>query len=217
MLCVGGNKLYTKKRELSMYQYGGTIGPARYPTYELGTDGIKHMMPRPVVKSRPHRFGNKLMTECKWLIELIQDIETLTLKHIAEDTSPTSVMIKEYVKDRKALIRKCLRICNTFFTQMILLGDHDQTAGRIPLHMDTDDHITALFSIGNESMNGKEGETVYIEKSYPDVGVTIKKRIPFSHGNLQIGYYDEVIHGTVQWFEGKRFVMNLSLQKKIYV
>ena len=32
---------------------------------------------------------------------------------------------------------------------------------------------------------------------------------------MQIGYYDEVIHGTIEWFKGKRFVMNLSLQKKI--
>ena len=35
MLCLGGNNIFTKKREINMYQYGGTIGPAKYPTFNF--------------------------------------------------------------------------------------------------------------------------------------------------------------------------------------
>ena len=173
------------------------------------------MLPRPVVKSRPHRLGHRIMTKCVWLRKLVQDIESLTLKHLELDKSPTSVIIQKHLEASKKLIPPCLRICDTFFTQMIFLGTHGETEGSIPPHLDKDDHITALFSMGSECMIGNQGTTVYIEKNEPDDRLTIIKRISFRHGNLQIGTYDKVIHGSLGWDSGERFVMNLSLQKKI--
>ena len=94
-LCSGGNYIYTEKRKLKMFQYGGTIGPSQFPTYLRHSDQSVHMLPRPVVKSRPHRLGHRIMTMCVWLCKLVQDIESLTLKHLELDKSPTSVIIQK--------------------------------------------------------------------------------------------------------------------------
>ena len=131
------------------------------------------------------------------------------------DKSPTLVIIRKHLVASKKNIPPCLWICDTFFTQMILLGTHGDTEGSIPPHLDEDDHITALFSMGSECMIGNQGQTVYIEKNEPDDRLTFMKRISFRHGNLQIGTYDKVIHGSMGWDRGERFVINLSLQKNI--
>ena len=214
LLCAGGNKIKTGKRNQMMYQYGGTIGPAQYPTYLQLPGKTVHMLPRPVVKSRPHRLGHRIMNNCNWLRELVSDIERFTLNHLEEDKSPTSAIILDHVLLSKQLIPPCLRICDTFFTQMILLGKVGEKEGIIPIHVDEDDHITALLSIGSHKLVG--GDTVYVE-TYPDDRVLLKKRIPFKHGNVQIGYFDGVLHGSLRWNGGERFVINFSLQKKYSV
>ena len=33
ILCKGGTRMKTKKRMMTMYQFGGTIGAARYPLF----------------------------------------------------------------------------------------------------------------------------------------------------------------------------------------
>ena len=43
----------------------------------------------------------------------------------------------------------------------------------------------------------------------------IRRRISFCHGNVQIGIYDDVLHGAFPWTSGLRGVINFSLQKKI--
>ena len=55
LLCSGGIRIRTKRRNMVMFQFGGTVGPSQFPTFSLQRedDDIWHMLPRPVVKSRP--------------------------------------------------------------------------------------------------------------------------------------------------------------------
>ena len=52
LLSSGGNIIKTSKRGQVMYQYRGTIGPARTPKFRVqGYTAKEHMLVRPVVKS----------------------------------------------------------------------------------------------------------------------------------------------------------------------
>ena len=55
LLCSGGIRIQTKRRNMVMFQFGGTIGPSQFPTFSLQSEDedTRHMLPRPVVKSRP--------------------------------------------------------------------------------------------------------------------------------------------------------------------
>ena len=223
ILCGGGNQIKTKKRNLTMYQYGGTIGPARYPTYTVKREVVsnhgqnttvieKHMLPRPVVKSRPNMIGHMYMNHFPWLIDLCRDIEQLTLQYVQNNKSQSTEIIEQYIAFSKKHIPPCLRICNTFFTQMILVGCMDDQEGNIPPHHDEDDHITALYSLSNsDSLLG--GNTYYAESNQEGVLNHVQEVI-FKHGNIQIGFYDKVVHGAYNWTNGSRCVINFSLQKK---
>ena len=162
ILCAGGNRIVTRVRKQIMYQYGGTIGPSRYPRfYDRNLSKIS-MLPRPVVKSRPGNIGHCLMQNCLWLKKVVKHVEFLTLKHLISDKSEMSLIIREHVHQCKKIIPPCLRICDTFFTQIILVGNFDDPVGDIPLHLDPEDHITALLSIGSPTVKG--GSTLYYEK-----------------------------------------------------
>ena len=197
-----------------MFQYGGTIGPAQYPTYktDLSTDQ-KHMLPRPVVKSRPGQLGHRIMNKCQWLVAFCKDVEKFTVQHLFQHRSQSTESVWNHIQASKRLIPPCLRICNTFFTQMIVVGSPSSTTGSIPPHLDSNDHVNALVSFGDtEEVEG--GDTFYIEKD-TDGLIKIRRRISFCHGNLQIGIYNDVLHGATPWKNGLRGVVNFSLQRKV--
>ena len=58
----------------------------------------------------------------------------------------------------KNITPSCLRICDSFFTMMIVVGDFSGT-GEILLHKDNDDHINAIVYVGENKIIG--GMTVY--------------------------------------------------------
>jgi len=148
LLSAGGNRIQTRKRNMVMFQYGGTIGPAKYPTFVHRADPqYHHMLPRPVVKSRPGKIGWRLLSKSLWLKKLCVDIEYLTIKFLKGQKSQTSEILLQHIEFCKNNVPPCLRICNTFFTQMILVGSSHCSNGNIPLHIDEDDHITALLSL----------------------------------------------------------------------
>ena len=176
-----------------MYQYGGTIGAERYLTYKenkvfLSIDSQytivleKHMFPRPVMKSRPNMIGDMYMNHFRWLIDFCRDLERLTLKYLKNNKSQSTEIIENYIEFSKKHIPPCLRICNTFFTQMILVGFMDYQEGNIPPHHNEDYHITALFSLSHtESLLG--GDTYYAEINQ-DGGLNHVQKVIFKHGNI---------------------------------
>ena len=69
------------------------------------------------------------------------------------------------------------------------------------------------MSLGDGNLDG--GSTVYYS------GMTVQKKgeklmtIPFQHGRVQIGYFDEVVHGAEKWNNGNRGVINFCMKKKL--
>ena len=222
LLCAGGNRIKTRKRNLVMFQYGGTIGPARYPTFVHTIDPhCRHMLPRPVVKSRPGKLGWRLLSTSLWMKKLCADIEYLTIEFLKRQKSQSLRLfwdISNFARTMYlhvcAYVPPCLRICNTFFTQMILVGSSHCCNGHIPLHLDEDGHITALLSLSS-SDDVIGGNTFYVEKCGDKCLLRVKKKVEFRHGKLHIGCYDSVFHGAKAWENCMRGVINFSMQKKI--
>ena len=66
-----------------MYQYGGTIGYARYPLFWIPGCEKHRMLPRPVVKSRTYKGkGHSIMEETECFIDLVQDVEDMFVRHL---------------------------------------------------------------------------------------------------------------------------------------
>ena len=135
LLCSGGNRIRTGKRNQLMYQYGGTIGPSKYPTFKLDSKSSKkQMLPRPFVKSRPFQLGHVFMTNCAWLYDLCQHVEQLTINYLLSNRTQSTVSVLDHIRFSKEHVHPSLRICDTFFTQMILIGCFKSTEGSIPPH-----------------------------------------------------------------------------------
>ena len=165
LLCSGGIRIRTKQRNMVMFQFGGTVGPSQFPTFSLQREDedTRHMLPRPVVKSRPGQLGYKIMNTSIWLKCLCKDIETLTINHLRNQKTQTSENVLKHIEFCKKIIPSSLRICDTFFTQMIMVGSFNSKEGNIPIHLDDDDFVTALLSVaGSSRISG--GSTLYIEK-----------------------------------------------------
>ena len=225
LLSSGGTRMKTSKRVQVMYQYGGTVGAARCPKFRVdGNSEKEYMLVRPVVNSRPYQQGSIMMRKCDWLIQLCKRVESLTLKYLEDNCSQLTVTSKsnstqstvlacEHACFSKKCITPSLRICDTFFTQMILVGSFNKTEGCIPSHKDVDDYVTALISLGEtDTLVG--GDTFYSELTSSG-NFRIKETVPYRHSNVQIGIFHDVTHGALDWKHGYRGVLNLSLKKQV--
>ena len=155
------------------------------------------------------------MTNCRWLYHLCQHVEQLTINCLLTNRTQSTVSVLDDIRFSKEHVHPSLRICDTFFTQMIRVGCFKSTEGSIPSYEDNDDHVTALVSLGRTD-NLVGGDTFYGEKQ-PDGVLTITQRVPFRHGNVQIGLYNNVTHGIFQWSNGEQGVINFILQKKYLI
>ena len=127
------------------------------------------------------------------------------------DSSKRSADILKLTETCKDIIPSCLRICDSFFTMMIVVGDFSGT-GEIPLHKDNDDHINAIVSVGENKIKG--GMTVYYSGiNAKDVGEK-KQSVHFNHERVQIGYFDDIIHGAEKWDNGNQCVINYCMKRK---
>ena len=104
---------------------------------------------------------------------------------------------------------------------MIIGGCFKRKGGFIPLHLDNDDHVTSLLSLGQD-VEESGGRTYYVEMHPPKKSsgsksslLTIVKRVTYHHGNMQTGCYDKVLHGANHWINGQRGVINFSMQKNL--
>ena len=205
----GGSTMKTKVRGVRMHMYGGTIGRSQYPKY---IDGLKSkMLPRPVVNSRPGNKGYALMKNTKWLYELTQDVSKMCIHHLVLQDTKESRNILSLIKLCLHLIPSCLRICDTFFTQMALIGDLSNE-GKMPGHMDKDDYICAVLTLGDNSLIG--GSTFYngIKDKF---GKYMVHQTEFQHGRIQIGAFDNIIHGVNDWNSGSRGSINFNFKKNL--
>ena len=106
-----------------MYKYGSTLGVARYPLFKNKRSGTLSMLPRPVVKCRPGNIGHIIMSNSQWFQQLVHDIEFIALKHFEVDHSKHASSVKKHLYRVKKFIPPCLRVCDSIFTQAILIGN----------------------------------------------------------------------------------------------
>ena len=119
----------------------------------------------------------------KWINCISKLVEDETIKHLRMNQSETSLFILKRIRSSQKNIPSCLRICNTFFTQMIVVGGLTSTYGDIPIHLDKDDCITALVSMGTD--NVISGDTNYYEKIDKERFILVRS-IKFKNLNIQI-------------------------------
>ena len=83
-----------------MFQFGGTVGPSQFPTFSLQSEDedTRHMLPRPVVKSRPGQLGYKIMNTSIWLKCLCKVIETLTINNLRNQKTQTSENVLKHIE-----------------------------------------------------------------------------------------------------------------------
>ena len=188
IICAGGSLIVTKVRKVPMFQYGGTVGPAQHPTFSLKDNLEKrHMLPRPVVKSRSGQIGWKVMKTCTWLHDICKDIEVLIINTLSEQKTQKSESLLKHISFSKTNIPSCLQISNSFLTQMIMVGICHTTNGDKPLHLDKVDHITVLLSLGSSEIE-HGGEIFYIETSMDNSLLNISKLIQLKKWKFTIWF-----------------------------
>ena len=66
----------------------------------------------------------------------------------------------EYHESMQKNIPSSLRICDSFFTQMIILSDDEkEREQKIRIHIDSDDYVNAILTLGD--ISEKDGNTIY--------------------------------------------------------
>ena len=112
---------------------------------------------------------------------------------------------------KKNIPHSC-RISGTFFNHMTFLGKLEhQNASKIDLHKDEEDIITAILHVGKPMAGG--GTKYFSGESKEEPG-KLMQNICFQHGRLQIGFFNEVLHGTENWV-GCRGGINFNLKKNV--
>ena len=204
-----GTKMRTQKRKNNMYLFGSTMGAAdKAPKFILSLlPNKKHsMLPRPIVTSKPKQKGFTMMKE-KWLMELVNDVSNISIDHLKKFSykNHRNTEILNLIHYAVKKVPSCLRICNTVFTQMALIGDpidqNNTNSSSIPNHIDPDDVINCIITFGEINSGGS---TNYYDGL--EVGTNISKKlngklifsVPFIHGQLQLGQYKDIIHGVDQ-------------------
>ena len=91
-----------------MFQYGGTIGPAKFPLFITSASTKNHMLPRPVVPCRPGNYGHTLLNNKEWLRRLSFTVERYTLEFLENLNSKKSREILKITKKCKSIVPKCL-------------------------------------------------------------------------------------------------------------
>ena len=104
-------------------------------------------------------------------------------------------------------VPRCLRTCDTFFNQFMLVGS-ESSDGNMPPHLDNDDHINDIVLVDGFNIIVC-GTKYYTGTSRSDRGVPVLT-LPFHHGRVQIGRFDSVFHGVSGWSGGRRGTFNFS-------
>ena len=90
-----------------------------------------------------------------------------------------------------------------------MVGKFNKVNNGIPPHLDEDDIISCIITLGSPN-NG--GDTDYYDginnKMFGDIQISV----PFKHCQLQIGCYHKIYHGVRSW-DGNRIILNFKFEK----
>lgn len=166
-------------------------------------------LPRPYAQNLRTRHWKRNPTKYKYFHRFVEQAEIFVLKHLLE------VRNFKNNKERRELLHKILqikkkvpksvRVCNSIFTQMVIIGDGTPDRD-ISLHKDNGDLITCIITFGDISSGGST--------QYFDNEGLLMMNIPFLHGRVQVGCFDEVNHMVPEW-KGERTTFNFNIKKKV--
>ena len=106
----------------------------------------------------------------------------------------------------------CLRICSTFITQMGFVGGTGDS-GEIPKHKDKQDLRSAIITLGDESIVG--GHKMYFNDLICRKSSNITHTTYFQHGQVQIGFFNDVYHAATPLTNISRITINLNLKVNV--
>jgi hypothetical protein len=201
---------YGSVQSSPMTLFGSSIGPCGDPYRYQREDGTHGMLPRLLTASRPGKSAHNVMQQ-PWLKSFATQMETRALQY-AQKNDP---QLFDVLLEAQKCIPQELRVCETVFTAMALVGDCKD--GFNHEHMDENDVISIFVTLG-QGITG--GRTLYFdgtELDKQDLSGTRGEQIhavEFVHGQYQVGPFEEVIHSGEQW-KGPRGVMSFYLNRKI--
>lgn len=199
------------QRKINMYLFGSTIGRTNYPCY-YDKDGY-HNLPRPYAHYKPKSIARQTIDRT-WFTEFVSDIEKAVIYFLRQlyPYSKKAKMTLFYMELSKKVIPMECRICGSCFNHMTMLGNLKyEVNSEIKAHIDEEDIVTALFHIG-EPKSG--GSTLYFDGVSSKNKGKIQHVVPFQHGRLQVGFFNETVHAAGEW-EGIRGGINLNLKRNV--
>jgi len=108
-------------------------------------------------------------------------------------------------------IPESLRLVGTFFTHCTVIGTFEDIDASIPAHFDEKDLISVVFHAGSVNSGG---ETIYYDSNKKKVVGNRVYSVPFQHGRIQIGFYQNIMHSVSPW-SGTRCLINFNLKAKV--
>ena len=194
-----------------MYLYGSTITATRYPKFVH--EGKEYVLPRPYQHCKPNQDGNTILSNHHVLKYMLKDIEFIVvcfLQSYCKDRDMAMSCLMNIAKSKEK-IPENLRLGGTFFTHCTVIGTFEEVNAEIPPHFDEKDLISVVFHAGKIKSGG---ETIYYDGCKKnDIGNVVYS-MPFQHGRIQIGFYQNVIHSVKLWV-GTRCLINFNLKAKV--
>ena len=212
-----------KKRNIENYVLGSTCFGGPSPRYWHEEKEKHSMIPRPYKDYKPESLVlcvlkqdryNDLINLCAY--ETKNYLYRSLIFYSKFDVPNASYLITQ-IKETLCIIDfienhvpLALRIGNSFFTQMVVIGNttirkHDG----IPKHLDKD-MITCIINFGVVDKGG--GSTAFYNGSNSEnkFGKMVYE-VPFEHGRIQIGFFCDIIHEVKPW-NGNRMTFNLNFK-----
>ena len=201
----------TKKRQVGMYLYGSTITATQYPKFIH--KGKEYVLPRPYGNCKPNNSGQNLFSNNPSIYVMINDIEKIVINFLQYHCKNLKLARQTLldIQASKDIIPKSLRLADNCFTHSTVISTFDEVNAQIPPHFDENDVISVIFHAGRVK---EGGETLYyngFEKR--EIGDEVFA-VPFRHGRIQIGFYQNVLHSVRKW-RGTRCIINFNLKKRV--
>lgn len=212
-LCKSFTIINRGKRGIPMFCAGSTLGRAQVPSYR-DEKGQRHMLPREYPKCRRGESGYNSLRQ-PWLIQMFKDIESIALNfvYLHMPNGPQKEETIYFITKSKSNVPSELRISDTFFTQLSIIGrmSDNEIFQSINLHKDHDDVFSVVLHLGNPSSGG--GTVVYDGKTARKKG-NLVFTFEFKHGYIHFGPFCSMLHATEPW-KGRRGSIVLNLKKSM--
>jgi len=206
-----GTYMKKSQRKISMFMFGSTIGATNYPCYFDGS--LYHNLARPYANFKPGSPARIKMNE-GWFKNFVMYIEKCVfffLRELYPNKDKAKLTLFKIALAKKVIPLNC-RIAGSFFNHMTCLGYlKEEKDVRIEPHLDEEDVITALFHVGKPTLGGNT--QYYSGSSKDDIGKMVYS-VPFEHGRLQIGYFNNIVHEASSW-NGLRGGINFNLKNNV--